>query len=194
MVAAAWMGLAVKTDGAAVASGAITESLVLAQAAAQGTVYEKGWMLGTTTTVKIFIDIFIGVWAFLLAYIWTSYIEPRKKGDELRGREIWERFPKFVLGFVATFLIVFLIAIASETYVKPLGAAMSEANVFRQLFFLLTFFTIGLLADLRKLWEEGIGRLAAVYVVCLFGFVIWVGLAISWIFFQGVHPPIASGL
>jgi uncharacterized membrane protein YadS len=151
-------------------------------------------MLGTTTTVKIFIDIFIGVWAFLLAYIWTSYIEPRKKGDELRGREIWERFPKFVLGFVATFLIVFLIAIASETYVKPLGAAMSEANVFRQLFFLLTFFTIGLLADLRKLWEEGIGRLAAVYVVCLFGFVIWVGLAISWIFFQGVHPPIASGL
>ncbi|HXF76273.1 MAG TPA: putative sulfate exporter family transporter [Methylomirabilota bacterium] len=193
MVAAAWMGLAVKTDGAAVASGAITESLVLANAAAQGVVYEKGWMLGATTTVKIFIDIFIGVWAFLLAFIWTRYIEPRKKGDELRGAEIWERFPKFVLGFVATFLVVFLIALASEALVKPLGAAMNEANVFRQLFFLLTFFSIGLLADLRKLWEEGIGRLAAVYVVCLFGFVIWVGLAISFIFFQGVHPPLASG-
>jgi uncharacterized membrane protein YadS len=193
MVAAAWMGLAVKTDGAAVASGAITESLVLAEAAARGTVYEKGWMLGTTTTVKIFIDIFIGVWAFILAYIWTSYIEPRKKGDRLRGAEIGERFPKFVLGFVATFLVVFLIALASEAYVKSLGAAMTEANVFRQLFFLLTFFTIGLLADLRKLWQEGIGKLAAVYVVCLFGFVIWVGLAISWIFFQGVHPPVVTG-
>ncbi len=28
MVAAAWMGLAVKTDGAAVASGAVTEALI----------------------------------------------------------------------------------------------------------------------------------------------------------------------
>jgi uncharacterized membrane protein YadS len=193
MVAAAWMGLAVKTDGAAVASGAITESLILAEAAARGTVYEKGWMLGTTATVKIFIDIFIGVWAFVLAYIWTRYIEPRKAGDELRSTEIWERFPKFVLGFVTTFFIVFLIALASEAYVKPLTAAMSEANVFRQIFFVLTFFTIGLLADLRKLWQESIGRLAAVYVVCLFGFVIWVGLVISWIFFQGVHPPIGGG-
>jgi uncharacterized membrane protein YadS len=193
MVAAAWMGLAVKTDGAAVASGAITESLVLAEATARGTVYEKGWMLGTTTTVKIFIDIFIGVWAFILAYIWTSYIEPRKQGDALRSAEIWERFPKFVLGFVATFLVVFLIALASEVNLRPLRAAMDEANVFRQLFFVLTFFTIGLLADLRKLWQEGIGRLAAVYVVCLFGFVIWVGLIISWIFFQGVHPPLSGG-
>jgi uncharacterized membrane protein YadS len=192
MVAAAWMGLAVKTDGAAVASGAITESLVLAEAAAHGTSYEKGWMLGATTTVKIFIDIFIGVWAFILAFIWTRYIEPRKKGDELRGAEIWERFPKFVLGFLATFFIVFLIALASEAHVRPLAEAMKEANVFRQLFFLLTFFTIGLLADLRKLWQEGIGKLAAVYVVCLFGFVIWVGLVISWIFFQGVYPPVSG--
>ena len=76
---------------------------------------------------------------------------------------------------------------------KPLSAAMNEANVFRQIFFLLTFFAIGLMADLRKLWQEGIGRLASVYVVCLFGFVLWVGLIISWIFFHGVQPPIASG-
>ena len=37
-----------------------------------------------------------------------------------------------------------------------------------------------------------IGILAAVYVVSLFGFVIWVGLLISWLFFAGVHPPLAS--
>jgi hypothetical protein len=30
-------------------------------------------------------------------------------------------------------------------------------------------------------------------VLCLFGFVIWVGLIISWLFFQGVQPPLASG-
>jgi Kef-type K+ transport system membrane component KefB len=70
---------------------------------------------------------------------------------------------------------------------------VDQANVFRQLFFVLTFFSIGLLADLRKLWEEGIARLAAVYFVCLFGFVIWVGLAISWLFFHGVKPPILPG-
>ena len=193
MVAAAWMGLAVKTDGAAVASGAITEALIYAEAAARGITYDKGWMVGTTTTVKIFIDIFIGVWAFILAYIWTRHIEPRQNGDGLRTTEIWERFPKFVLGFVATFLIVFVIALASEAYQKPLSAAMNEANVFRQIFFLLTFFAIGLMSDLRKLWQEGIGRLAAVYVICLFGFIVWVGLIISWIFFHGVQPPITSG-
>ena len=193
MVAAAWMGLAVKTDGAAVASGAITEALISADAEARGIVYDKGWMVGVTTTVKIFIDIFIGVWAFILAYIWTRYIEPRKAGDELKAGEIWERFPKFVLGFVATFFLVLALAMSSEALLKPLASAMSEANVFRQIFFLLTFFAIGLLADFRKLWAEGIGRLAVVYVVSLFGFVIWVGLLISWIFFHGVEPPIVSG-
>ena len=36
-------------------------------------------------------------------------------------------------------------------------------------------------------------RLAAVYVICLFGFIVWVGLIISWVFFHGVQPPITSG-
>lgn len=193
MVAAAWMGLAVKTDGAAVASGAITEALILSEAQARGIVYEEGWMLGTTTTVKVFIDIFIGIWAFILAYIWTTQIDKRARGGRAKAIEIWERFPKFVLGFVATFFVVLILGLAAGDAIAPLKAAMSEANVFRKIFFLLTFFAIGLMADLRKLWAEGIGRLAAVYVVCLFGFVIWVGLAISWIFFNGVEPPIVAG-
>jgi uncharacterized membrane protein YadS len=193
LVAAAWMGLAVKTDGAAVASGAITEALIYADAAAQGIRYDKGWIVGTTTTVKIFIDIFIGVWAFILAYVWTRYIEPRRPGDELHWREIWERFPKFVLGFAATFLIILALGLGSgPALLKTLNSAMDQANVFRQLFFVLTFFSIGLMADLRVLWQEGIGRLAAVYVVCLFGFVIWAGLIISWIFFSGMKPPLAG--
>ncbi len=62
LVAAAWMGLAVKTDGAAVASGAITEALVYARAAKEGFAYQEGFMVLTTTTVKVFIDIFIGIW------------------------------------------------------------------------------------------------------------------------------------
>src|SRR5207244_6633131 len=50
MVAGGWMGLAVKTDGAAVASGAITDALIRAKApAVQGGKYQEGWMVGTTT-------------------------------------------------------------------------------------------------------------------------------------------------
>jgi hypothetical protein len=63
LVAAAWMGLAIKTDGAAVAGGGITESLIMAKAAAEGVNYQGGWILGTTTTIKVFIDVFIGIWA-----------------------------------------------------------------------------------------------------------------------------------
>jgi hypothetical protein len=31
-----------------------------------------------------------------------------------------------------------------------------------------------------------------VYVVALFGFIIWVGLFISWLFFHGVKPPLVG--
>ena len=55
--------------------------------------------------------------------------------------------------------------------------------------FLLCFFTIGLVSNFKKLMEEGIGKLAGVYFISLFGFIIWVGLFISWLFFHGVKPP-----
>ncbi len=192
MAAGAWMALSVKTDGAAVASGAITEGLIYAKAAAQGIKYQPGWILGTAATVKVFIDIFIGIWAFVLAYIWTKHIEVRA-GDTAKASEIWERFPKFVIGYVVTFLIILLVALtASAPVVAKVKAAMGEANTFRGIFFVLTFFTIGVMSNFRKLWEEGIGRLAAVYLLCLFGFVIWVGLVISLLFFAGVKPPLVS--
>lgn len=192
MVAGAWMALAVKTDGAAVASGAVAESLILATAAAKGIVYQKGWILGTAATVKVFIDIFIGVWAFVLAYIWTTHIEVRE-GDRAHAGEIWERFPKFVIGYVLTFLVVLVMAIgASPELMGKIKASMGEANVFRGIFFVMTFFTIGVMSNFKKLWEEGIGKLAAVYLLCLFGFVIWVGLLISFLFFAGVKPPLVG--
>jgi uncharacterized membrane protein YadS len=191
LVAAAWMGLAVKTDGAAVAAGAITESLILAQNAAEGVKYQAGWILGTTATIKVFIDIFIGIWAFVLGYIWTNHIN--RTSDKANIREIWDRFPKFVLGFVITFIVGLYLALATPADIATkVPAAMGEANTLRVLFFILTFFSIGVLSNFKKLWQEGIGRLAAVYAVSLFGFVIWVGLLISWLFFAGVKPPLAS--
>jgi uncharacterized membrane protein YadS len=223
LVAAAWMGLAVKTDGAAVASGAITDAWIRAQALAQaGINYKEGWMLMTATTVKMFIDIFIGVWAFVLAILWCAKIDC-KPGERASAGEIWRRFPKFVIGYVATFAILLTVcyppskiinateankkaaaievatqAIDTAAATKSAEATMAlaktatdESNVFRQLFFVLTFFTIGVASNFRRLWEEGIGKLAAVYVIALFGFIIWIGLVISWIFFHGVKPPTA---
>ncbi len=193
MVAGAWMGLAVKTDGAAVTSGAITEALISAKAlAVDGVRYQPGWIMGVSTTVKVFIDIFIGVWAFVLAWIWAAKIEVRP-GEKIRLVEIWERFPKFVLGYIATFLVILAIGLFVPGLISKAKSAMAEGNVFRGIFFVMTFFTIGVVSDFRRLWQEGIGKLAIVYIVCLFGFIIWVGLAISWIFFHGVKPPVIAG-
>jgi uncharacterized membrane protein YadS len=191
LVAGAWMGLAIKTDGAAVAGGAITESLILAQNAAEGIKYQPGWILGTAATIKVFIDIFIGIWALVLGYIWTNHIN--RTSDKASVREIWQRFPKFVIGFVLTFAVGLYLALATPAGIAAkVPAAMGEANTIRVVFFILTFFSIGVLSNFKRLWQEGIGKLAAVYVVSLFGFVIWVGLLISWLFFAGVKPPLAS--
>jgi uncharacterized membrane protein YadS len=190
MVAGAWMGLAVKTDGAAVASGAITDALIRGRAAAEGINYQEGWMLMAATTTKVFIDMFIGIWAFVLAVIWTTVID-RKAGAAAAGAgEIWNRFPKFVIGYFLTFLVMLVIGLAAPTIMSQLSLASGEADVFRVLFFVLTFFSIGLVSDFRKLWAEGIGKLALVYLVCLFGFILWIGLAISFIFFHGLTPPL----
>jgi len=247
MVAGAWMGLAVKTDGAAVAAGAVADSLIRAKALAiDGANYQPGWIMATATTVKVFIDVFIGVWSFVLALIWCTVIE-KKASERVTARHIWDRFPKFVLGYIVTFGVVMAICIPASKQVASLDSQIASAtkqvaaaeakiaagstdaalpqeiaakkaeiatlkaqqgvpketlkaakagaggaNVFRAIFFTMTFFAIGAVSNFRKLWEEGIGRLAAVYVIALFGFIIWIGLFISWIFFHGVMPPLAS--
>jgi hypothetical protein len=166
--------------------------LILAKAAGEGIRYQPGWILGTTATVKVFIDIFIGIWAFILGYIWTNHINVTS-ADKARPAEIWQRFPKFILGFLVTFAVGLTLALAAPSDIAAkLPAAVGEANTFRVIFFILTFFSIGILSNFKKLWAEGIGKLAAVYVVSLFGFVIWVGLIISWLFFAGIKPPLVT--
>ena len=193
LVAGAWMGLAVKTDGAAVAAGGITKSLILAKNAAEGVNYQPGWILGTAATIKVFIDIFIGIWAFVLGYIWTNHINVTPDQDKAKPWEIWERFPKFIIGFLITFVVGLYLALGTPADIaKKIPAAIGEANTFRVIFFILTFFSIGVLSNFKALWREGFGKLAAVYLLSLFGFVIWVGLLISWLFFGGITPPLAT--
>ena len=180
LVAAGWMGLAVKTDGAAFASGEMTAALYYPDPADPA----RKWMGLTTTTVKVFIDVFIGVWAVVLSVVWAYWIDRRPGGGGLPIREIWERFPKFVFGYALTFGAVFLAGWLTPDLIPGLKRGTDGADVFRRLFFVLTFFSIGLATNVRRLWAEGLGRLALVYVVCLFGMVIWIGLGISWLFFS----------
>jgi uncharacterized membrane protein YadS len=201
MVAGAWMGLAVKSDGGAVASGQLVDSLILNKAAeVLGIKWEKGWMLMAATTTKVFIDIFIGVWAFILAIIWSVFaIDTRKTGAEGESRaavsavEIWDRFPKFVIGFTATLLILLAIGLIYPGAVKGAKTGAEHANLLRTLFFGLCFFSIGMVTNVRKLWAEGMGRIVWVYAIALFGFILWVGLFISWIFYHGIMPPVVQG-
>jgi uncharacterized membrane protein YadS len=192
MVAAAWMGLAVKTDGAAISSGAVTQALFASEPAAR-----QDLMLLTTTTVKVFIDLFIGVWAVVLAVVWVYGFE-RVPGRKVPLADIWNRFPKFVFGYVLAFGVLLAVGAArpdllgTEPAPGPLRAGIAEVDLFRGYFFAMTFFSIGLASNFRKLWAEGLARLAAVYLVCLFGFVIWIGLVISWLFFHGYLPAAVS--
>lgn len=181
MVAAGWMGLAVKTDGAAFSSGEMTAAYFYPDDADPA----RKWMALTTTTVKVFIDVFIGVWAVVLSAIWAWKID-RRPGARLPLREIWDRFPKFVFGYALSFGAFFAIARLNPDAISSLKSGNAQADVFRRLFFVLTFFSIGLATNVRRLWAEGLGRLALVYIVSLFGFVIWIGLAISWLFFHGM--------
>ncbi|MBN9518539.1 putative sulfate exporter family transporter [bacterium] len=182
MVAAGWMGLAVKTDGAAFSSGEMTAALFYPDPADPA----RKWMALTTTTVKVFIDVFIGVWAVVLSAVWAWKIDRRPGASRLPLREIWERFPKFVFGYALTFGAFFAVGAWHPEAIADLKRGTDQADVFRRLFFVLTFFAIGLATNVRRLWAEGLGRLALVYVVSLFGFVIWIGLVISWLFFHGV--------
>ena len=74
-------------------------------------------MTMTATTVKMFIDIFIGIWAFMLAIIWCAKIEC-KPGQKAQPIEIWHRFPKFVIGYVLTFFLLLLLCWPAATAIS----------------------------------------------------------------------------
>ncbi len=156
-------------------------------------------MLMAATTTKVFIDIFIGVWAFILAVIWTVFaLDTRgaptggSGGTNVSASEIWHRFPKFVIGFAATLLILMIVGLVYPAAVKGAKTGADQANLLRTLFFALCFFSIGMVTNVRKLWAEGMGRIVWVYAIALFGFILWVGLFISWLFYHGITPPLAK--
>jgi len=78
--------------------------MVASRYTATGELWQEDWILAGAVLTKIWIDVFIGVWAFVLALIWVYKVE-RKPGESHVGMsEIWFRFPKFVIGYFIAWL------------------------------------------------------------------------------------------
>jgi uncharacterized membrane protein YadS len=185
--AGAWMGLSVKTDGAAAASGALTDALISAQ---PGLAAYKTWVMSTAVMNKVFIDIWIGLWAFILAVIWVTRVE-RKPGERVPAIQIWFRFPKFVLGYLGTWLILWGIGFtvgAAMAAKFMVGGVTPQTELFRFFFFALTFMSIGLTTRFSTFAEIKAGRMIAAYVVSLI-IIILIALGLSIAFFAGLPPP-----
>lgn len=191
IVNGAAMGMTVKTDGADAAAGAILDELMRANAEVNlGIVWQEGWILTASIITKIWIDMFIGVWAFLLALIWVYKVERQPGQSRVGVMEIWHRFPKFVLGYLLAWFIYMAIA--------TLGPEVSEAAArggeavegpMRKMMFMLTFVSIGVITDFSKL--KGMGRLALLYAIALFAIIAPIAYGVAWIFHRGMMPPTA---
>ncbi len=103
-------------------------------------------------------DVWIGIWAFTLAIVATTRWERTGVRTAPDVRDIWHRFPKFVLGFLIASLIV-TIAASGYSYadykkvVQP--SLVAPLQVLRVWAFIFTFLSIGLTTRFRELVRGG---------------------------------------
>jgi uncharacterized membrane protein YadS len=138
----AWMGGTIDATGAVVAAGALLSDTAMYVAA----------------TIKMIQNVMIGVIAFGVAAYWATSVE-RVPGVDLsvKGalREIWLRFPKFVLGFLGASIVFSLIY---QVLGRDVGNVMIDQGVIRGWtsglqgwLFCLAFVSIGLATNFRDL-------------------------------------------
>ncbi len=190
IVNGAALGMTVKTDGADAAAGAILDELMVSKhlkLTAQK--WEEGWILSAALLTKIWIDIFIGIWSFVLAIIWIRNDKSNKNKEKIPWSEIWFRFPKFILAYLLVWGIYLgMMYLAPEIlHDAKLGGNIAQGP-FRKFLFMLTFLSIGIITDFSKL--KGMGRLALLYTIALFGFIAPVAYLVAYIFHHGMLPPI----
>ena len=146
-VGGAWLGGTIDSTGAVAAAGAALGDKALEVAA----------------TVKMIQNILIGVAAFGIATYWVTQVEASEgeaSSEKKPGlSEIWIRFPKFILGFVAA-SILFSILHASLADGPALVSSVIKGStkVFRGWLFCLAFVSIGLdtrFVDLAKYIKGG---------------------------------------
>jgi len=103
-------------------------------------------------------DVWIGVWAFVLSLIATTRWERTGIQGKSSAAEIWNRFPKFVLGFLLASAIVTLVSRGFDyaAYKKEvLPALVGPLQAFRTWAFTFAFLSIGLTTRIREFASIG---------------------------------------
>lgn len=176
----AWIGGTIDATGAVVAAGAFLGDTALNVAA----------------TIKMIQNILIGVIAFGVAVYWTARVDKRP-GEQVTGREIWRRFPKFILGFVGASVVF---SILQQSLSPEDSVALIENGVFgftasiRGWLFCLAFVSIGLSTNFRELKGHFSGGKPLLLYVCGQLWNLLLTLLMAWIMFYLVFPEITSAL
>jgi len=135
--------------------------------------------------VKFSQNVLIGIAAFLIAAWWVlkkTAATGHKEQPSLKL--IWERFPKFVLGFIAA-SIIFSFLIPTDTGKQVSGIL----NSLRTIWFALAFISIGLEARFLDLFKVQEGRPALAFIGAQIFNIIWT-LLWAYLLFGGVlFPP-----
>jgi uncharacterized integral membrane protein (TIGR00698 family) len=137
--------------------------------------------------VKFSQNVLIGIAAFFIALWWTYRKDPSKQAQatETPGLGIvWERFPKFVLGFIAASLVF--------SFLIPLPVTKSVAgtlNGLRTVWFALAFVSIGLEARFTDLVKTEGGRPALAFIAAQLFNIIWT-LLWAYLLFGGILFPV----
>ncbi|MHC4695434.1 MAG: YeiH family protein [Planctomycetota bacterium] len=146
-VGGAWMGGTIDATGAVVAAGALLGDNAEIVAA----------------VVKMIQNVLIGLVAFCVAIIWVTKVERDPDAPRPGAMEIWYRFPKFIVGFVAASLVFSFILIPAFGG-GQLGLNTVDNDVIRAItktcrgwLFCLAFVAIGLESDFRQLASQMAG-------------------------------------
>ncbi|MEN8232794.1 MAG: putative sulfate exporter family transporter [Thermodesulfobacteriota bacterium] len=177
----AWMGGTIDATGAVAAAGAFLSEKALYAAA----------------TIKMIQNVLIGVIAFGVAVYWCAKHEC-SPGQKVGAIEIWRRFPKFVLGFIAASVIFSLIYASLG---ESVGYAMIDHGVirgfsknFRGWFFCLAFVSIGLATNFRELKHHFSGGKPLILYFCGQSLNLLLTLIMAYLMFFKVFPNITAGI
>ncbi len=163
IVGGAWLGGTIDTSGAVVAAGEIIGDSAMTAA----------------VIVKFSQNAMLGLAAFALS-VWWTFRSGAAGGEKPSLSIIWERFPKFVLGFVVASLL-FSFALKPE-FVDSSKALMKGLRTW---WFALAFVCIGLETRFRELVSMDEGRPAAAFLLAQAINIAWT-LVIAWLLFGGV--------
>ena len=131
----AWLGGTIDTTGAVVASGSLVGEVALK----------------ICTIVKFSQNVLLGAAAFAISIYWT-YNKKAAAGQHVEKPTlglIWERFPKFVLGFVAASLLFSFVLSADK-----IAEVKDGLKNIQLLWFVLAFTSIGLETKFSDLFNE----------------------------------------